>query len=220
MSINLKKSIVHFFKLVTKNKKLNTYALFLFISFSFWFLSMLSKTHETTLSIAVNYKNYPTDLVEINSSIDFIEARVKAPGFSIVFYHFFNFNEAGLIQQQGDFFDATGMMNATGDKKLVVAELKIKAGKQDAFFALMANESYGLKATRNYKGCNSLISTFNEESNTLLVISDWDSYEEYAAYLTWRTEEDTELVDLMKPLLIGGMKGLRTVYPNSMYTVY
>ena len=135
-------------------------------------------------------------------------------------YHFFNFNEAGLIQQQGDFFDATGMMNATGDKKLVVAELKIKAGKQDAVFALMANESYGLKATRNYKGCNSLVSTFNEESNTLLVISDWDSYEEYAAYLTWRTEEDTELVDLMKPLLIGGMKGLRTVYPNSMYTVY
>jgi hypothetical protein len=53
-----------------------------------------------------------------------------------------------------------------------------------------------------------------------LVISDWDSYEEYAAYLTWRTEEDTELVDLMKPLLMGGMKGLRTVYPNSMYTVY
>ena len=96
MSINLKKSIAHFFKLVTKNKKLNTYALFLFISFSFWFLSMLSKTHETTLSIAVNYKNYPTDLVEINSSIDFIEARVKAPGFSIVFYHFFNFKTLKL----------------------------------------------------------------------------------------------------------------------------
>ena len=60
------------------------------------FLSMLSKTHETTLSIAVNYKNYPTDLVEINSSIDFIEARVKAPGFSIVFYHFFNFKTLKL----------------------------------------------------------------------------------------------------------------------------
>ena len=91
MSSNLKKSIAHFFKSVAKNKKLNTYALFLFISFSFWFLSMLSKTHETTLSVPVNYKNYPADLVEINSSIDFIEARVKAPGFSIVFYHFFNF---------------------------------------------------------------------------------------------------------------------------------
>ena len=91
MSSNLKKSIAHFFKSVAKNKQLNTYALFLFISFSFWFLSMLSKTHETTLSLAVNYKNYPADLVEINSPIDFIEARVKAPGFSIVFYHFFNF---------------------------------------------------------------------------------------------------------------------------------
>lgn len=91
MSSNLKKSIAHFFKSVAKNKKLNTYSLFLFISFSFWFLSMLSKTHETTLSVPVNYKNYPADLVEINSPIDFIEARVKAPGFSIIFYHFFNF---------------------------------------------------------------------------------------------------------------------------------
>ena len=34
MSSNLKKSIAHFFKSVAKNKKLNTYALFLFISFS------------------------------------------------------------------------------------------------------------------------------------------------------------------------------------------
>ena len=91
MFSNLKKSIVSFFKLVSKNKRLNTYAFFFFISFSFWFLSMLSKTHETTLTIPVNYKNAPPDLVEINSPINFIEARVKAPGFSIVFYHFFNF---------------------------------------------------------------------------------------------------------------------------------
>jgi len=96
MSSNLKKSIAHFFKSVAKNKKLNTYALFLFISFSFWILSMLSKTHETTLSVPVNYKNYPTDLVEINSTINFIEARVKAPGFSIIFYHFFNFKTLKL----------------------------------------------------------------------------------------------------------------------------
>ena len=96
MSSNLKKSIAHFFKSVAKNKKLNTYALFLFISFSFWFLSMLSKIHETTLSVPVNYKNYPADLVEINSPIDFIEARVKTPGFSIVFYHFFNFKTLKL----------------------------------------------------------------------------------------------------------------------------
>ena len=91
MSSNLKKSIANFFKSVAKNKKLNSYALFLFISFSFWFLSMLSKTHETTLSLPLNYKNYPTDLVEINSPIDFIEARVKAQGFSIIFYNFFSF---------------------------------------------------------------------------------------------------------------------------------
>ena len=96
MTSNLKKSIAHFFKSVVKNKKLNTYALFLFISFSFWFLSMLSKTHETTLSVPVKYKNHPAELVEINSTIDFIEARVKAPGFSIIFYHFFNFKTLNL----------------------------------------------------------------------------------------------------------------------------
>jgi hypothetical protein len=96
MSSNLKKSIAHFFKSVAKNKNLNTYAIFLFISFSFWFLSMLSKTHETTLSIPVYYKNYPADLIEINSPIDFIEARVKAPGFAIIFYSLFSSKDLTL----------------------------------------------------------------------------------------------------------------------------
>ena len=96
MFSNLKKSIVSFFKLVSKNKRLNTYAFFFFISFSFWFLSMLSKTHETTLTIPVNYRNAPADLVEVNTSIDFIDARVKSPGFSILFFHFFNYNTLTL----------------------------------------------------------------------------------------------------------------------------
>jgi hypothetical protein len=96
MFSNLKKSIVSFFKLVSKNKRLNTYAFFFLISFSFWFLSMLSKTHETTLTIPVNYRNAPADLVEVNTSIDFIDARVKSPGFSILFFHFFNYNTLTL----------------------------------------------------------------------------------------------------------------------------
>ena len=37
-------------------------------------------------------------------------------------YHFFNFNAEGLIQQQGDFFDATGMMNATSMQEPVTTE--------------------------------------------------------------------------------------------------
>ncbi len=37
-------------------------------------------------------------------------------------YHFFNFNAEGLIQQQGDFFDATGMMNATSLQEPVTTE--------------------------------------------------------------------------------------------------
>lgn len=96
MSSNLKKSITHFFKSIAKNKKLNTYALFLFISLSFWFLSMLSKTHETTLSIPIYYKNYPADLIELNPPIDFIEARVKAPGFAIIIYSLFSYKDLTL----------------------------------------------------------------------------------------------------------------------------
>ena len=86
---NLENRISSFFKSGSNNKKLSTYTLFLFISFSFWFLSMLSKDHETTLNVPVEYVNFPTDKVLVSPTISFIEARVKAPGFSILFYTLF-----------------------------------------------------------------------------------------------------------------------------------
>ncbi|MDG1348863.1 MAG: hypothetical protein P8P67_04035, partial [Flavobacteriales bacterium] len=91
MLSNLKNRIVSFFKSETNNKKLSTYALFLFISFSFWFLSMLSKQHETTLRVPLTYINFPADKVLVSTPTSFIEVRVKAPGFSILFYNLFNF---------------------------------------------------------------------------------------------------------------------------------
>jgi len=93
---NLKNRISSFFKSESNNKKLSTYALFLFISFSFWFLSVLSKHHETSLKIPVIYANFPTDKVLASTPISFVEARVKAPGFSILFYNFFNFTKLNL----------------------------------------------------------------------------------------------------------------------------
>ena len=90
-----KEVISRFFKSLSKNKKVSTYALFFLFSFAFWFLTMLSKTHETTLEIPVQYVNCPTDLVPVIDPNDFIEVRVKAAGISFISFHFFNYN--GLV---------------------------------------------------------------------------------------------------------------------------
>tara|TARA_B100001758_G_scaffold247464_1_gene265387 strand:+ start:24231 stop:25211 length:981 start_codon:yes stop_codon:yes gene_type:complete len=90
MLSNLKKVIVSFFKSISKNKKLSRYIFFFFISFSFWFLSMLSKTHEITLQIPVKYINHPVGLIVVDFPQNSIEVRVKASGFSIFSFHIFN----------------------------------------------------------------------------------------------------------------------------------
>tara|TARA_X000000368_G_scaffold398376_1_gene368355 strand:- start:956 stop:1939 length:984 start_codon:yes stop_codon:yes gene_type:complete len=99
---NLKKRVSSFFKSDSNNKKLSTYALFLFISFSFWFLSMLSKHHETTLKVPVVYTNFPADKVLVSPPVPFIEARVKAPGFSILFYNLLSSSKLNLDIQQAN----------------------------------------------------------------------------------------------------------------------
>ena len=86
----LKKRLYSFFKSESNNKKLSAYTLVFFISFSFWFLSMLSKQHETTLKVNVIYSNFPADKLVSVPVADFFEIRVKAPGFSILFYNFFD----------------------------------------------------------------------------------------------------------------------------------
>ena len=92
MFTNLKKVISSFFKSLSKNKKLNTYVFFFFISFAFWFLTMLSKTHETSFFIPIKYINYPADLMEVVQPVDFVQVRVKASGISIMSFYLFNYN--------------------------------------------------------------------------------------------------------------------------------
>ena len=92
MFTNLKKVISSFFKSLSKNKKLNTYVFFFFISFAFWFLTMLSKTHETSFLIPIKYINYPADLMEVVQPADFFQVRVKASGVSIMSFYLFNYN--------------------------------------------------------------------------------------------------------------------------------
>ena len=89
MSSNLKK-ITSFFKSVIQNRKLSLYIFFFIISLSFWFLTVLSKTHETSLIIPVDYINYPIDLIADESPDDYIEIRVKSSGISIISFNLFN----------------------------------------------------------------------------------------------------------------------------------
>ena len=112
-------------------------------------------------------------------------------------------------------------MNAVAYKNLVIAEFKILPGKEKEVFAAMENKEIGLDVTRNYKGCNSLVTTYNEDSNTFWVVSDWDSYDDYNAYLEWRTNEFPALVEALVPLLKNGLEGwFRPVFPNSDYKIY
>ena len=119
----LKNRISSFFKSASNNKKLSTYALFLFISFSFWFLSMLSKQHETTLKVPLIYSNFPADkLVSAPAAADFVEVRVKAPGFSILFYNLFNFSKLSL-----DIEKANTKPNKGGSEVFWIMNAKRKA---------------------------------------------------------------------------------------------
>tara|TARA_B110000967_G_scaffold174973_1_gene187466 strand:- start:2373 stop:3239 length:867 start_codon:yes stop_codon:yes gene_type:complete len=57
---------------------------------------MLSKQHETTLKIPLIYSNFPDDKLVSIPAADFVEVRVKAPGFSILFYNLFSFSKLSL----------------------------------------------------------------------------------------------------------------------------
>lgn len=86
----LKKNFSSLTKYISEKKRLNTYILFLFISFAFWFLTMLSKTHETTFLIPIRYVNYPADLIEVTPPVDFVQIRAKAAGISIILFYLLN----------------------------------------------------------------------------------------------------------------------------------
>jgi ketosteroid isomerase-like protein/heme-degrading monooxygenase HmoA len=141
--------------------------------------------------------------------------------FSLMSYHNFDF-EDGKISSTGEYFDATGMVNAVGpvQRSVIVVSADIKEGKYEAFQELMKSEA-GLKTTRNYEGCNHVESFFNEESNKYIVIEHWDSYELYNAYADWRFNEDPSgLVKEMIPLLNGGENGISIFSNNSGYGFY
>ena len=115
-----------------------------------------------------------------------------------------NFDEEGKIVAQGDFFDFGGMIDAVYPKSLVIVQLEVQEGKKQQVLDILNSEG-GLPTTRAYDGCISLEMVFNEDSNTFLIIGNWESFEKYQVYLNWRQTEDT-VIGKMVPYLEGGEK--------------
>ncbi len=133
-------------------------------------------------------------------------------------YWYFDFDDNGLINAQGDFFDAGGMLDAVYPKNLVVVGINVKSGHMDKVMEILESDG-GLPTTRAYDGCISLELTVNDESNTIWIIGNWESYDKYNAYLKWRQTEDT-VIGKMVPYLKGGANGLKIFQPNSNYKSY
>ena len=89
------------------------------------------------------------------------ESKSTGRTFRVPSYHNFGFKD-GKIVTTGEYFDATGMVNAVGpvDRKVVVATLNIKKGNYGKVQEMMDSEE-GLKATRNYDGCMHIEAFFN-----------------------------------------------------------
>ena len=141
--------------------------------------------------------------------------------FSVMSYHNFDF-EDGKISSTGEYFDATGMVNAVGpvQRNVIVVTIDLKRGKYNDLQALFESGA-GLKTTRNYEGCNHVEGFFNEEKSKYVVIQHWDSFEQYNAYAEWRFNEDPSgLVGKMLPLINGGADGISIYSNNTGYGFY
>ncbi|MGB2086584.1 MAG: antibiotic biosynthesis monooxygenase [Flavobacteriaceae bacterium] len=141
--------------------------------------------------------------------------------FSVTSYHNFDFKE-GKIVSTGEYFDATGMVNAVGpvQRNVVVATAKVKPQNLKKFQELMDSEN-GLSVTRNYDGCLHLESFYHKESSTYFIMEYWESFEKYEAYLDWRFNKDpSKFTNKVWPYVVGGQKGFSAYYNNTDYKFY
>ncbi len=66
------------------NKRFSKYFIFLFVSFVFWFLTIMSKQYQTTLTIPIEYVNLPASKQLISTPEENIKLTVKSPGFYLL----------------------------------------------------------------------------------------------------------------------------------------
>ncbi len=141
--------------------------------------------------------------------------------FSLMSYHNFDF-EDGKISSTGEYFDATGMVNAVGpvQRNVVVFTAKVSKRNIEKFQELMDSDA-GLTITRNWEGCTHLEAFYNEETETYFIYEYWDSYKQYEEYLDWRFNvEEPSFVQTVIPLVKGGENGMQAYYNNSTYNFY
>ena len=130
-------------------------------------------------------------------------------------YWYMNFDDEGKIVAQGDFFDFGGMFNAVYPKNLVFIQIKVKDGKKQEMIDLL-NSDRGIPTTVAYDGAIGYDMAYNDETNILHLVGNWESYEKYNIYLNWRLNED-DFIKQMVPLMVGGESGLVVSQPNSNY---
>ena len=141
--------------------------------------------------------------------------------FSLMSYHNFDF-EDGKISSTGEYFDATGMVNAVGpaQRNVVVFTAKVSKRNIEKFQELMDSDA-GLTVTRNWEGCTHLEAFYNEETETYFIYEYWDSYKQYEEYLDWRFNvEEPSFVQTVIPFVKGGESGMQAYYNNSTYNFY
>ena len=133
-------------------------------------------------------------------------------------YWYMNFDEDGKVIGQGDYFDFGGMINAVYPKNLVFIQIAVKKGKKDEIIELLKSER-GIPTTVSYDGAIRYEMAFNDETNTVHLVGEWENYEKYGEYLNWRMTED-DFISQMVPLMVGGANGLTVLQPNSSYTSF
>ena len=141
--------------------------------------------------------------------------------FSLMSYHNFDFKD-GKIVTTGEYFDATGMVNAVGPAQRNVVVFTAKVSKKNiAKFQELMDSGDGLTVTRNADGCTHLEAFYNEETQTYFIYEYWDSYEQYETYLNWRFNDDSsKLVAKATKLVIGGEKGMQAHFNNTYYKFF
>ena len=141
--------------------------------------------------------------------------------FSLMSYHNFDF-EDGKISSTGEYFDATGMVNAVGpaQRNVVVFTAKVSKRNIEKVQELMDSDA-GLTVTRNWEGCTHVEAFYNEETETYFIYEYWDSYKQYEEYLDWRFNvEEPSFVQTVIPFIKGGESGMQAYYNNSTYNFY
>ena len=84
----------------------------------------------------------------------------------------------------------------------VVAEFPAAQGKLED---LIASLKVALTDTRAFEGCQGIESLLDADRETIVLLEDWRSFEDYDRYLAWRVE--TGMLDLLDQLLAGGRVG-------------